>query len=342
MSVPFYDAKLVIYCSITWYIDEKAINLQHKPGFNHKPIYTMRHKELFRTYVWLIEKIHRQGPLSLEEIGNLWLKTSLSDGQSLARTSFNRHREEIEDLFGIKIVCDRRNGWKYSIENAGNLDRYSAENWMASTISLNNVIVENLSVSDRILLENIPSEGANLQRVIEAMKSSSMIELHYLQYHSTETKLYIIEPYCVKLYHRRWYMLARYHETPNEFRVFSFDRIADTVISSKKFKIDKDFDAASYFNEFFGVAPNFDVPLQNVVVRAYNTEQYYMRDLPVHPTQRLIAEGEGYCDYEVTLRPTEDFLGYLLSRAQWVEVISPQEVRDQITSMADNVRKRYK
>ena len=233
-------------------------------------------------------------------------------------------------------------GWKYSIENADNLDRYSAENWMASTISLNNVIVENLSVSDRILLENIPSEWANLQRVIEAMKSSSMIELHYHKYHSSETKLYIVEPYCVKLYHRRWYMLARYHETPNEFRVFSFDRIADTVISSKKFEIDKDFDAASYFNEFFGVAPNFDVPLQNVVVRAYNNEQYYMRDLPVHPTQRLIAEGEGYCDYEVTLRPTEDFLGYLLSRAQWVEVISPQEVRYQITSMADNVRKRYK
>ena len=70
----------------------------------------MRHKELFKTYVWLIEKIHRQGPLSLEEIGNLWLKTSLSDGQPLAHTSFNRHRVEIEDLCGIKIVCDRRNG----------------------------------------------------------------------------------------------------------------------------------------------------------------------------------------------------------------------------------------
>ena len=80
--------------------------------FYHKPICTMRHKELFKTYVWLIETIHRQGPLSLEEIGNLWLSSSLSEGQSMPRTSFNRHREEIEDLFGIKIVCDRSIGWK--------------------------------------------------------------------------------------------------------------------------------------------------------------------------------------------------------------------------------------
>ena len=122
----------------------------------------MRHKELFKTYVWLIETIHRQGPLSLEDIGNLWLSSSLSEGQSMPRTSFNRHREEIEDLFGIKIVCDRSIGWKYSIENADDLDKPSVENWMANTISLNNIIAENRSVSDRILLENIPSEGVNL------------------------------------------------------------------------------------------------------------------------------------------------------------------------------------
>lgn len=302
----------------------------------------MRHKELFKRYVWLIETIHRQGPLSLEEIGNLWLKSSLSEGQSMARTSFNRHREEIEDLFGIKIVCDRSRGWKYRIENVDDMDKPSVENWMANTISLNNIIAENRSVSDRILLENIPSEGTNLQRVVEAMKISTMIEFDYLKYHSTETKCYFVEPYCVKLYHRRWYMLARYPETPREFRVFAFDRIVDTTISSKKFKIDKNFDAASYFNECFGVAPNFDVALQTVVIRAYNTEQYYMRDLPVHPTQRLIAEGDGYCDYEVTLRPTEDFLGYLLSRAHWVEIISPQEVRDHINRMIDNIKNRYK
>lgn len=67
-----------------------------------------------------------------------------------------------------------------------------------------------------------------------------------------------------------------------------------------------------------------------------------MRDLPVHSSQRLIKEGDDYCDYEVTLRPTEDFLGYLLSRANWVEIISPQEVRNQINNMIDNIKNRYK
>lgn len=161
----------------------------------------MRHRQLFKTYVWLIDTIRRHGPLSLEEIGIHWLRSSLSDKHPMSRTSFNRHREEIEEIFGVKIVCDRRNGWKYSIANTDDLDKLSVENWMANIISLNNIIAENRSVRDRILIESIPSEGTNLQRVIEAMKLSKMIEFDYLKYNSTETKRYVVEPYCVKLYH---------------------------------------------------------------------------------------------------------------------------------------------
>lgn len=258
----------------------------------------------------------------------------------MARTSFNRHREEIEDVFGIRIICDRSNGWRYRIENADEMDGNTVANWMANTISLNNVIAENRSVADRILLENIPSEGANLQCVIEAMRMGRMIEFSYHKYHTSEIKHYEVEPYCVKLYHRRWYLLARYRDTKT-FRVFGFDRIVSVNVSSLKFKLDRNFDASSYFNEFFGVAPNFDIPLQKIIVRAYNTEQFYMRDLPVHHSQKLIAQGDGFCDYELTLRPTDDFLGYILSRSRWIQVLSPQNVIDNIREMAKSVQNLY-
>lgn len=58
----------------------------------------MRHKDLFKTYIWLIETIHRFGALTLSELGDLWLKSSISEGVPMSRTSFNRHREEIEDI----------------------------------------------------------------------------------------------------------------------------------------------------------------------------------------------------------------------------------------------------
>ena len=300
----------------------------------------MRHKDIFKTYIWLIETIHRFGALTLAELGDLWLKSSVSDGIPMSRTSFNRHRQEIEDIFGIRIICSRSNGNKYNIENADVLDYNSIENWMANTISINSIIVENRSVSDRILLESIPSEGGNLQAVIEAMRKSHKIEFDYKKYYVSENKHYMIEPYCVKLYHRRWYLLGKYSDT-KVFRLFAFDRISNALISSEKFKISASFNAAEYFNECFGVALNTAVPVQKVIVRAYINERYYLRDLPLHPTQRLVGEGKGYFDYEITLRPTEDFLGYLLSRSNFVKIISPESLANQLKDMAQSILDRY-
>lgn len=258
----------------------------------------------------------------------------------MSRTSFNRHREEIEDIFGIKIVCSRYNGNRYYIENTDNLDATTIENWMANTISINNLIAENRSVCDRILLETIPSEGKTLQTVIEAMREGHKFEFDYKKYYSPETKHYDLEPYCVKLYHRRWYLLGRYSHN-KDFRLFAFDRISDAHKSSEKFKIDPAFDASDYFNDCFGVALNTSVPVQKVILRAYFNERYYLRDLPLHPTQRLVGEGDGYYDYEVTLRPTEDFLGYLLSRSDFVKIISPESLAKQLKEMALSIVKRY-
>lgn len=300
----------------------------------------MRHKDLFKTYIWLIETIHRFGALTLSELGDLWLKSSISEGVPMSRTSFNRHREEIEDIFGIKIVCSRSIGNKYSIENISAMDSNSVESWMANTISINNIIAENKSVKDRILLESIPSEGGNLQTAIVAMRKSNLLEFDYKKYYSAASKHYVIEPYCVKLYHRRWYLLGRYPET-KDFRLFAFDRMSNVNISTVKFKIDKTFDGSEYFNECFGVALNTSVPVQKIIIRAYINERYYLRDLPLHPTQRLVGEGDGYFDYEITMRPTEDFLGYLLSRSNFVKIISPKSLANQLKQMAQSIVDRY-
>lgn len=81
--------------------------------------------------------------------------------------------------------------------------------------------------------------------------------------------------------------------------------------------------------------------MQKVIVRAYINERYYLRDLPLHPSQRLVGEGDGYFDYEVTLRPTEDFIGYLLSRSDFVKIVSPDSLANQLKEMALSIVKRY-
>ena len=70
---------------------------------------------LFKEYIWLVNTIHQAGNITFHDINKKWLKTEMSGGVELARSTFNRHKVAIEDIFGICIECDRTNDYRYYI-----------------------------------------------------------------------------------------------------------------------------------------------------------------------------------------------------------------------------------
>ena len=288
----------------------------------------MKTPALFKEYIWLVNTIYKAKRISLSEINAKWVRTEMSEGVEIARTTFNRHKDAIEDMFGIIIDCDRRDGYKYYIANEEVLAESTVQNWMLSTISVNNIISESLSLQHRILLENIPSEKGYLQQIIEAMKKNRRIAILYKRYRSPSSNRFCIDPYCIKLFRQRWYVLG--HFTNGNFGTFSFDRIESIEMLDEKFKVDKNFDAREFFSECFGIVQGIDVPAEQVVLRAYNNERFYMRDLPLHHSQKEIAQGEEYADFECYVRPTPDFLTHILSRGSQLKVLKPQWVADEI------------
>jgi hypothetical protein len=84
----------------------------------------------FKEYIWLVNTIRKYKRITFAEINEKWLETEMSEGVELARSTFNRHKDAIEDIFGIYIDCDRNNGYKYYIGNANVLHEDSVQNWM--------------------------------------------------------------------------------------------------------------------------------------------------------------------------------------------------------------------
>ena len=286
---------------------------------------------LFREYVWLVDTLKRVDGLTLREINERWLREEMSGGVELSRTTFNRPRDAVLDVFGVIIDCDRRNGYKYYISNRDVLDENSVQNWMLSTLSVSTLLSENLNIQNRILLENVPSGGTHLQTVIKAMKESLMISAEYRRYGAAEPKKFLMMPYCVKLFRQRWYALCRHRN--GFFGVFSLDRFERVELSDTKFVIDPDFDAAEYFSECFGIVSEVNAPAERIVLRAYDSERYFLRDLPLHHTQKEISTEEDYSDFEIVMRPTFDFSSHLLSRGIMLKVLEPQWLADEIHEM---------
>ena len=290
----------------------------------------MKIPTLFKEYIWLIETIHQAGKITFAEINRKWQRREESGGVEFSRTTFNRHRDAILDMFGVIIECDKKDGYRYYIYNKEVLSEDTVANWLFATLSVGNMLDENVGVQDRILLESIPSGGTHLKYIIKAMRESRKIRMTYQKYSAANEKSYLAAPYSVKLFKRRWYMLAKIERTAEDgaqetsMVVFSLDRIRDVELLEEKFMVDADFCAKEYFAESFGIMVDTSTKVERIVLRAYGMEKYYLRDLPLHPSQREIVATKEYTDYEIRLRPTSDFKAHILSRGEWLQVISPE------------------
>ena len=58
-------------------------------------------KNLINKYIWILDTIQRYGRITREELNNLWMKSSVSDGEPLARRTFYNYRQGIADTFKV-------------------------------------------------------------------------------------------------------------------------------------------------------------------------------------------------------------------------------------------------
>jgi hypothetical protein len=123
--------------------------------------------------------------------------------------------------------------------------------------------------------------------------------------------------------------------------VYSLDRIKHIEMLEEKFVLPDDFSAADFFKECFGVVVGDGTEAQTIRLRAFGRERFSLKDLPIHHSQRLIAERDDYADFELHLRPTADFKAYLASRGQWLIVLSPQSLADDVILIHQEAINRY-
>jgi hypothetical protein len=306
---------------------------------------------LFKEYIWLVETIYHAERITFAELSQKWSSREESGGSPFSRTTFNRHRDAIQDMFGVIIECDRKDGYRYYIYNKEVLSNNSVANWLFSTLSVGNILDENVGLQRRILLESIPSGGIHLRRIIKAMRQGRKMLLTYQKYSSATNKTYLAAPYCVKLFKRRWYVLTKVDrpvkdgepgQVESSMSVFSLDRIVNIQLHQDKFTLDAGFDADAYFAQSFGIMVDNKVNPEKVVLRAYGMEKYYLRDLPIHPSQREVSATDEYADFELFLRPTSDFKAHLLSRGEWLQVIQPQWLASDIQNWLQAAIQKYK
>lgn len=278
-------------------------------------------------YIWIIDTIYRAGKISYKELAMRWtLNRDLSDGKYLHRGTFNRWRDAIFSQFGIIIECQRRGGYLYYIENREDIDEDRLKKWMFDSFAVNNIISENVALKNRILVEEVPSSRYYLSTILDAMRENRVVTITYRSFKKSHSNTFPVEPYCVKLFDNRWYVLA-HNIRYGDMRVFALDRIETVKLTDKFFKLPDDFSASDFFSTVYGIVIGYNVNPQRIVIRANKNHKHYLETLPLHHSQHLIEDYGEYADFELYLSPTYDFVMKLLQYGAMIEVLSPVSLR---------------
>lgn len=293
-------------------------------------------------YTWLIDTIRRAGKISFEEISERWERNrDLSDYRPLSRATFNRWKDAIFSQFGIIISCQRAGGYLYYIENPEDIDEDNLKKWMLDSFAVGNLIGENLSLKDRILVNQVPSARDYLAALLEAMKENRTVTITYCAFGKTKSYTFCIEPYCVKLFENRWYVLA-HNVQYDDIRIYGLDRIEDLKVEDRTFKLPKDFSASDFFSSYYGIVTNMNINPERIVIRAYKDHIPYINSLPLHHSQKLLEDNGEYADFELYLVPTYDFVMRLLHVGAMIEVVSPVSLRKTMKGWISDMYNLYK
>ena len=296
----------------------------------------MKPASIFQQYIWIINTLRQYKKLSLEELNNLWQNDDVNGGAPLSRTTFNRHKDSILDMFGIIIECTTFPGYKYYIANPEVLGDDSIEGWLFSTLTVSTVLSDSVSLRERILLENVPAGEEFLQTIIQALKANRKLLITYQRFGQDSYEKTIF-PYALKLFHQCWYLLAF---TGRHYATYSLDRMLSVSLTEETFERPDDFSPEAYFSEYYGILTD-DTPMAHVVIRTYGSTPNYLRTLPLHASQKELQSTDEYTDFSLDIRPTADFINTLLSHSDGLEVLEPADLRLKIREILTRTLNRY-
>ena len=245
-------------------------------------------------------------------------------------------------MFGLIIENEKGGQYYYYIQNADDLkDESSLRSWLFRTLSVSNMMLDSVCIKDKILLEEVHDGREYLPVILESLKKNIVLEMTYRSFWRDEANTFEMEPYCLKAFKQRWYLVGRspYYD---KIMIYALDRAHRLELTERSFDYPKDFKAENYFDDCFGIIADQNYDVETVKLKVSAGQAKYLNSLTLHGSQEEIERTDEYSIFTVRLRPTFDFQQEILSMGSDIEVLSPKWFREDTAERVKAMWNKYK
>lgn len=298
----------------------------------------MSKRESIARYNLIIKKL-RKRPATFAEIEEyLALESEIQAYNfNISKRTFQRDRDDIRSLYNIDILFDFSKKVYYIDFD----EQPEANERILEAFDTFNALNLTDRLSKHIHFEKRKPQGTeHLYGILHAIKNQIQIKFVYQKYWEDELTERLVEPYALKEFKNRWYVLSK-DLVDNKIKSFALDRLTDLGILNKKFNFPKDFDINEHYRYCFGIiSPNGHQP-EDVVLSFNAFQGKYIKSLPLHDSQRILIDNEDELRIQLKLFITHDFFMELLSFGENLKILKPQSLIDDLKSTVRNIQSIY-
>ena len=253
--------------------------------------------------------------------------------------TFQRDKLAIADVFGIQISYSRKKNAHFIEEEELELSQES----VFDQLLLVEAYRETKGKADVMFFEPRRARGLeHLNGLIHAITQKKVLSFTYQKFWENEKSSKVVMPYALKEFKNRWYLLAADYQAKNPsffLKTYGLDRISDLNISNTSFKREN-IDIEKAYKNSFGIISTLGKETQEILLKFDREQANYIKALPLHHSQTIIAENETETIFRVSLVPTYDFQREILSYGKRVQVLAPesfiQELKAEVEIMLKN------
>ena len=175
--------------------------------------------------------------------------------------------------------------------------------------------------------------------ILQAIKNKVSITIGYKKFQATDEKERSINPYLLKEYQNRWYVIG-YDNYDGFVKTYSLDRVTKLLIVGKSFEIDSGFDYDRFFKYNIGIT-TLDKEPEDILLSASPLEGSYLKSQPLHWSQNVIIDNENECKIRLRVVVTKELAMKILSMGGGIKVISPKSLKNQIAAEIKKASSNY-
>ena len=174
--------------------------------------------------------------------------------------------------------------------------------------------------------------------LFDAIRNRVTLNVTYHSFKRPEPKSFVISPYYLKEYNKRWFLLGK---TPGYMRIstFALDRIVKIENAGIAYE-ETDIDFEQRFKDVIGMTVSEDAKRQ-IDIFFSKDQLNYVLTKPLHPSQQLVSRNDEGAVLRYELIPNYEMEQAILSFGDKAVVLSPADIREQIKARIVNSAKNY-